>query len=96
MEVTTVIGDAVRTFESSIYGADIKDLDALSVLDVIEAARIIEREREERQSLCNLRRIEPLLKELQRLVDVVHKLPHSSCPEHYIWVLVAFSNTLPC
>lgn len=96
MDAITIIEDAVRTFRSTVYDSDVKEIDELSVQDVINSARTIEREREERQSLCNLRRVEFLLEKLQKLCDAMCKLQQSSCPQHFIWVLVLFWKTLLC
>lgn len=96
MDTTTIINDAISSFESSLYPIDADGFNVLSIQDVVECARVIEREREERQSLCNLRRIEPLLRELQRLGEAIRKLPGTSCPEHYTWVSIMFLKTLLC
>ena len=96
MDTDGIICDAVKAFESTIYNADGKELGSLSIQNVVDAARIIEREREDRDALCNFRRIDPLLKELQILGEVIRKLPQSSYPDHYLWVCRVFVRTTQC
>lgn len=96
MDFARTIHDAIKDFESHAYDADVKEIAASSVEDVTRVARAIEREREDRGSLCNLRRVETLLKDLQRLGGLLQEFPQFSCPVNYIWVCHSAENTTRC
>lgn len=81
-----MIDDAVKYFESHVLDADLYQLRVLSVQDVLDAARLIEREREEQDALCNLRRIEPLLSQLQGLSIVLGDSNRVVLHKSYLWV----------
>lgn len=86
MDFDRIIHDAVTGLRACVYELDVEEIESSAVQDVIAVAKDIEREREQRESLCNLRRVETLLKGLERLGDLVRGLPHVSCPSNYIWV----------
>ncbi|KAK1728198.1 uncharacterized protein BDZ83DRAFT_649043 [Colletotrichum acutatum] len=68
------IQDAFEQFEQALYPSDAKLFRGLSLEDVQNAARAVEREQSERRALRNTRRLEPFFEALKTLGVVLEPL----------------------
>ena len=68
------IEETFKRLEGSLYPADARLFRSTTLKDVQEAARIVQRDQEERKCIRNLRRIKPLFATLERLGGAVDTL----------------------
>jgi len=93
----SVLKDAFQCFEAALKPADRKVYKSTSLEDVYDAARIIERDQEDRQCMRNLRKIEPLLEALRKVGVAIDVLCQGTPYLSFIWVNILSSPVyLPC
>ena len=89
-EIADELQDAFHSFESILTPSDVNQFRSTSLEDVYEAVGVVERERDQRKRLVNLRRIKSLLDRLKPLENVLQAV----CPaEHhlsYIWAPIKY------
>jgi hypothetical protein len=78
--------DAFSRFEETLSFDDKRDFDSTTLQDVRIAARDIEKQLAARQSLRNMRRLEPFLAGLEHYSKVVEVLCNGTPYLPYIWV----------
>lgn len=86
MDGLSDIDDHWTKFEARVHDADARDFRNTKLQDVYTVAQIIEREQEQRQRMCNLRRIEPLLAALGKLAAITEEGLVDKAKIHYLWV----------
>ena len=77
---------AFNKLRDSISADDARSFEKTTLNDVWAAAREIEREQGERQSLRNLRRIEPFLKAIDKYSKVIEVLCNGTPYLPFVWV----------
>jgi hypothetical protein len=83
-----VIADAFEKLKRSISQEDAYKFASTELKDVWWAVREIDRQQRERQSAQNLRRIEPLLRGIEKYSKVVEVLCNGTPYLPYVWVSV--------
>ena len=81
-----VIADAFENLNRSISEEDAHDFASTSLQDVWCAVRQIDSEQRKRQSAQNFRRIEPLLKGIEKYAKVIEVLCNGTPFMPYVWV----------
>ena len=80
------IRDAFEKLKSSISSDDARDFHSTTLNDVRNAARAVQDAQASRQSLQNLRRIEPFLKFTEKYSAVLEVICQGFSPMAWIWV----------
>jgi hypothetical protein len=83
---TNVITDALEKFKQSISDEDAHDFASTDLKDVWKAVRDIENAQRKRQSVQNLRRIDPLLRGIEQYSKVIEVLCNGTPYMPYVWV----------
>lgn len=83
---TNVIADAFEKLKRSISDEDAHNFASTELKDVWKALRDIDNAQRKRQSAQNLRRIEPLLRGLEKYSGVIEVLCNGTPYMPYIWV----------
>lgn len=78
--------NALSQFETYIQEADLYDFQRTTLTDVWEAARVIERDREQHKRMRSQKRIEIFLQKLGILGDVAQKIHLDVTKVCYLWV----------
>lgn len=86
MDASRIIQDAIDAFKTSCSVDDVAKLQPLTLKDVLAGTHLIEKEREERSSLCDLRRIELLLEKLENLGKALVRITTDTHGASFIWV----------
>jgi hypothetical protein len=81
-----VISDAFENLKRSISEEDAHEFASTTLKDVWFAVRHIDSEQRKRQSAQNLRRIEPLLKGIEKYAKVIEVLCNGTPFMPYVWV----------
>ena len=79
---------AFERLRSSVTPADEVKFQSTTLRDVWTAARVIETDMASRQSLRNMRRIEPFLKGLQQYASSIDTLCNGTPYLPWIWVIL--------
>lgn len=82
----TALAEAFDKLKSSVSAGDAVNFQSTSLQDVWKAARDIERLQQQRQSVRNLRRIEPLLNAIGKYSKVIEVLCNGTPYLPWIWV----------
>ena len=80
------IREAFDRLTETFSSEDIGDFQSTTLQDVQNAAQAIERRQSQRQSLQNLRRIQPFLEFMQRYTDVLEVICQGYSPIAWVWV----------
>ena len=80
------IREAFDRLTETFSNEDIGDFQSTTLQDVQNAAQAIERRQSQRQSLQNLRRIQPFLEFMQRYADVLEVICQGYSPIAWVWV----------
>ena len=80
------IREAFDKLTETFSSEDIGDFQSTTLQDVQNAAQAIERRQSQRQSLQNLRRIQPFLEFMQRYADVLEVICQGYSPIAWVWV----------
>lgn len=83
---TSVIADAFQRLHRSISDEDAHKFASTELKDVWAAVREIEITQRKRQSAQNLRRIEPLLRGIEKYSKVIEVLCNGTPYMPYVWV----------
>lgn len=83
---TNVIGDAFEKLKRSVSDEDAHEFACTNLKDVWKAVRDIENTQRKRQSVQNLRRIEPLLRGIEQYSKVIEVLCNGTPYMPYVWV----------
>src|SRR5271170_4553967 len=83
---TNVIADAFEKLKRSISEEDAHNFACTDLQDVWKAVREIENTQRKRQSAQNMRRIEPLLRGIEKYSKVIEVLCNSTPYLPFIWV----------
>ncbi len=84
------IAQAFERLRRSISKEDAHDFASTQLKDVWEAVRKIDADQRKRQSAQNLRRVEPLLRGIEKYATVVDTLCNGTPFLPYIWVCYLF------
>ena len=84
-----IIENAFQKLKLSINTSDAKSFSSTCLEEVYEAARIIERDQEQRRCLRNLRKIEPLLGALKKLGIAIDVLCQGTPFMSFAWVYLS-------
>jgi hypothetical protein len=90
----TIIADAFEKLERSISEEDAHNFKSTELKDVWAAAREIDSKQRKRLSAQNLRRIEPLLRGIEKYVKVIEVLCNGTPFLPYVWVRTHSVNPL--
>lgn len=85
-KVRLVFQDAYQRFKDSVSPEDAQLFQSLSLKDVENAMRDLERRQSTSRTLCNLSRIMPFLDGLERYSKVVDTLCNGTPYLPYLWV----------
>ena len=88
-----IISESFNKLKQSISGEDARNFASTELKDVWAAVREIDSTQRERQSAQNLRRIEPLLKGIEKYTKVIEVLCNGTPFLPYVWV--SFLSTVP-
>ena len=88
-------GRLVEGSNAHIATEDIGDFQSTTLQDVQNAAQAIERRQSQRQSLQNLRRIQPFLEFMQRYAGVLEVICQGYSPIAWVWVSKANPGYAP-
>ena len=80
------IRDAFDKLKTSISSEDAQDFHSTTLRDVRLAAERIEKQQAQRQSLQNMRRIEPFLKFMEEYSRVIEMGCQGFSPMAWVWV----------
>ena len=80
------IREAFDKLTQTFSNEDIGDFQSTTLQDVQNAAQAIERRQSQRQSLQNLRRIQPFLEFMQRYAGVLEVICQGYSPIAWVWV----------
>lgn len=80
------IREAFDKLTETFSSEDIGEFQSTTLQDVRNAAQAIERRQSQRQSLQNLRRIQPFLEFMQRYADVLEVICQGYSPIAWVWV----------
>ena len=83
---TNVIADAFEKLKRSISDEDAHQFASTDLKDVWKAIRDIENVQRKRQSAQNMRRIEPLLRGIEKYSKVIEVLCNGTPYMPYVWV----------
>lgn len=83
---TTTLAEAFDQLKRSVSASDAVVFQSTSLQDVWKAARDIEQHQQQRQSVRNLRRIEPLLNAIGKYSKVIEVLCNGTPYLPWIWV----------
>ena len=89
------IREAFDKLTETFSSEDIGDFQSTTLQDVQNAAQAIERRQSQRQSLQNLRRIQPFLDFMQRYAGVLEVICQGYSPIAWVWVSKANSDYTP-
>lgn len=81
-----IIKDAFERLKCSISSDDARDFHSTTLHDVRSAARAIQDEQASRQSLLNMRRVEPFLKFAEQYAAVLEVVCQGFSPMAWVWV----------
>lgn len=87
-----IVRDAFEKLKSSISSDDARDFQSTTLQDVRSAARAIQDAQAPRQSLRNLRRVEPFLKIAEKYAGVLEVFCQGFSPMAWIWVSTAVNS----
>ena len=90
------IREAFDKLTETFSREDIADFHSTTLQDVHNAAQAIERQQSQRQSLRNLRRIQPFLQFMQHYADVLEVICQGYSPIAWVWVSKANPGYAPC
>lgn len=88
-----VIRDAFEKLKQSISEEDAHKFASTELKDVWSALREIDLEQRKRQSVQNLRRVEPLLRGIEKYRDVVDVLCKGTPYMPYVWVCSSLAHS---
>ena len=77
---------ALERMKSTLSDADARMFSDTTLADVVQEARVIEKEQGARRDLRYMRRIEPYLRTLQEYAGVVEVLCQGYPPMSFVWV----------
>ena len=83
---TGIIANAFERLRRSISNEDAHDFASTELKDVWKVVREIDAEQRKRQSAQNLRRVEPLLKGIEKYAKVIEVLCNGTPFLPYVWV----------
>jgi hypothetical protein len=89
---TNAIADAFEKFNRSISEEDAHDFARTDLQDVWKAVRDIDNAQRKRQSAQNMRRIEPLLRGIEKYSKVIEVLCNGTPYLPFIWVRCSCSG----
>lgn len=81
-----IVRDAFEKLKISITSDDARDFHSTTLQDVRNAARAIQNKQGPRQSLRNLRRVEPFLKFGEKYAAVLEVFCQGFSPMAWVWV----------
>ena len=84
--MATLVKDAFERLSSSISRDDARDFHSTTLQDVRSAVKQIEHEQSQRQSLRNVRRIDPFLKFMESYSKVIEAGCQGFSPMAWVWV----------
>ena len=90
----SVIAEAFEKLRRSISEEDAKTFATTELKDVWLAVREIENTQRKRQSVQNLRRVEPFLRGIEQYAKVIEVLCNGTPFMPYVWVCLPFNNSL--
>ncbi len=90
----TVIDDAFEKLKRSISEEDAHNFASTELKDVWSAVREIDSQQRKRQSAQNLRRIEPLLRGVEKYTKVIEVLCNGTPYMPYVWVRIHSVNSM--
>jgi hypothetical protein len=90
----TIIADAFEKLERSISEEDAHKFKSTELKDVWTAVREIDSKQRKRLSAQNLRRIEPLLRGIEKYAKVIEVLCNGTPFMPYVWVRSHLLNSL--
>lgn len=85
---TSIIADAFEKLKRSISQDDAQDFASTELKDVWRSVREIDAEQRKRHSAQYLRRIEPLLKGIEKYAQIIEVLCNGTPYMPYVWVSV--------
>jgi hypothetical protein len=92
----SVIADAFEKLKRSISEEDAHKFASTDLKDVWSSVREIDSEQRKRQSAQNLRRIEPLLKGIEKYAKVIEVVCNGTPFMPYVWVCCLLANGSNC
>lgn len=84
--MATDIREAFEKLKASISSEDARDFHSTTLQDVRSAVLKIEQQQAQRQSLRNMRRIEPFLKFMETYARVIEVCCQGFSPMAWVWV----------
>jgi len=90
----TIIADAFEKLKRSISEEDAHKFKSTELKDVWTAVREIDSKQRKRLSAQNLRRIEPLLRGIEKYTKVIEVLCNGTPYLPYVWVCTHFVNSM--
>ena len=84
--MATLIKDAFERLSTSISRDDARDFKSTTLKDVRDAIKQIEQDQSQRQSLRNVRRIDPFLKFMENYSKVIEAGCQGFSPMAWVWV----------
>ena len=84
--MTTDVKEAFERLSTSISSDDARDFDSTTLQDVRSAVRRIEQQQAERQSIQNMRRVDPFLKFMENYARVIEAGCQGFSPMAWVWV----------
>lgn len=89
--MATLIKDAFERLSTSISRDDARDFHSTTLQDVRAAIKCIEHDQSQRQSLRNVRRIDPFLKFMESYSKVIEAGCQGFSPMAWVWVKLPWS-----
>lgn len=84
--MATDVKEAFEKLRTSISREDAQDFHSTTLQDVRSAVRRIEQQQAQRQSLQNMRRIDPFLKFMESYSKVIEAACQGFSPMAWVWV----------